>query len=58
MTPDRLFVFSEDQDRFLKLTEEKALSIPNCPSVPHDAKFYIQDATELLQVLMVGKDCN
>lgn len=57
MTTDHLFVFSEDRGRFLKTTEA-ALSTTNCPSVPHNARFYIQDGTELLQVLMVGKDCN
>lgn len=44
MTTVRLFVFSEAQDRFLKQMEEKALSTTNCPSIPHGAKFYIQDA--------------
>lgn len=60
MTTVRLFVFSEDQDRFLKQMEEKALSTTwgaQSPSIPHGAKFYIQDA-RVTPALMVGKNCN
>lgn len=57
MTTDHLFVFNEDQDRFLKLTEEKSLST-KCPGRVHDANFYTQNAADLVQVSMAEKDHN
>lgn len=57
MTTDHLFVFNEDQDRFLKLTEEKSIST-KCPGIVQDANFYMQNAAELVQVSMAGKDYN
>lgn len=57
MTTDHLFVFNEDQDRFLKLTEEKSLST-KCPGRVHNANFYTQNAADLVQVSMAEKDHN
>lgn len=57
MTTDHLFVFNEDRDRFLKLTEEKSFST-NCPGRVHYANFYMKNAADSVQISMVGKDYN
>lgn len=57
MTTDHHFVFNEDQDRFLKLTEEKSLST-NCLGIVLDANFYMKNAADSVQVSVVGKDYN
>lgn len=53
MTTNHVFVFNEDEDRFLKLTEESHPT--NCSGIVHNANFFMKNTAGSVQVSMVGK---